>query len=55
MNPQQPSSRITLPNDATVTRWKNLLELALLLISFPWILYRLLTHPRDLLKNREGA
>ena len=55
MNPQQPSSRINLPADATIVRWKNLLELVLLAISFPWIIYRLLTSPRDLLKNREGA
>lgn len=53
MNPQAWSPPSRLPSEAAVTYWKDLITLTLLLISFPWILYRLLTNPRDLLKHRE--
>ena len=38
-----------------VSRVKDLLELALLLLAFPWILYKLFTNPKGLLENRESA
>lgn len=47
-----PPSR--LPSAAAVTYWKDALSLFLLLVTVPWILYRLLTNPRDLLRHREG-
>ena len=56
MNPQQPNGRgLTLPSAATVSRIKDLLELGLLLIGLPWIIYRLITDPKGLMKHREGS
>ena len=55
MNPQQPEHRLSLPSAEWVSRVKDLLELGLLLLAYPWILYKLFTNPKRLLENRESA
>lgn len=44
-----------MPNPQKVEQIKNLLELALILLALPWILYRLVTDPRGLMQSRESA
>lgn len=41
---------------AKVTAWKDFLELLLVLVAIPWVLYKLLTDPLDLMRKRaEGT
>jgi hypothetical protein len=46
---------VQLPSAAKVSRIKDLLELVLLLLAFPWIIYKLFADPKGLLENRESA
>lgn len=52
---QQPRPKLHLPSPETTKYAKDLLELVLLLLTVPWILYRFLTHPRETLHKRENA
>jgi hypothetical protein len=54
VNPQQPG-QIRFPSAEKVERIKNVLELVLLLLAFPWIIYKLFKDPKGLLENRESA
>lgn len=44
-NEQQQGSRLRLPSPERVKFWKDLLELALLLLALPWILAHMLRDP----------
>jgi hypothetical protein len=58
MGEQPHQVQLSMPSAATVSRIKDLLELALLLLALPYLLYRLATDPfgfaRHLGKSHEN-
>lgn len=39
-------------NPDAIRAWKDLLELLLILIALPWVLYELFTRPRHAMRKR---